>query len=333
MPNLKKWAPYSFTAGMLGVFLLAAGAPAWGSPHSPLPVHFLKRAGIFLIFFNQGVVLQREAVRSGFSQWKLHLLVQAAVFIWAPFLTGILLWLAHPVFDQADLRFGFLFLSFLPTTVSSAIVFTTLCRGNVSGAIFNCTLSTLLGVFITPFYCLSFLSIGQGADITVFLQMLANIAVGLLLPLILGQLLRKNLAPVYAQHRKSVQRFNNGVILFIVWTAFCMSFTEQIWRRITALDLGICLGGVWLLLVLTHAVIWKCSGWLKLDAASRLTALFCGSQKSLTVGLPLASILFGEVNAVNMSLLVIPLLIFHPMQLVFAGIIAPKLAVTNPPQR
>lgn len=58
-----------------------------------------------------------------------------------------------------------------------------------------------------------------------------------------------------------------------------------------------------------------------LSYADRMTLLFCGSTKSLASGVPIANILFvGH----PISLIVLPLMIFHQIQLFACAIIAQR---------
>ncbi|WFB35894.1 bile acid:sodium symporter [Kiritimatiellota bacterium B12222] len=325
--KLKALSPYAFIGGIFLALFLAALFPVLGSAESPLPLHLLKPLGIFLIFFNQGVLLPGEALRKGLLSWKLHLLTQGTLFIWAPLLTSLLLIISSSFFEQSDLRLGFLFLSFLPTTISTAVGLCTMAEGNVSGALFNCSLAAVLGVFIVPLYCLLFMQLGDtGTDIP-FGKTLGNVALSMLLPLLIGQCLRAPLIRSFTRHKTAVKRFNNGVILFIVWTAFCASFSQKVWQRVSMFDLALCVIATVCLLGITSTMLWKTSGWLHLDLPSRITAFYCGGEKSLAIGLPMSVIIFGENHAtVDLSLVVIPLLIYHPAQMILGGWLAPRFA-------
>ena len=51
---------------------------------------------------------------------------------------------------------GFLFLAILPTTISTAIVYTSVSGGDSVAATFNATLSNLLGIIAVPLWCAFF---------------------------------------------------------------------------------------------------------------------------------------------------------------------------------
>lgn len=321
----------AFVAWIFGLVVLAWAFPELGGADSVIPVALLGKIGVFLIFFNQGVQLPGEALRKGLLEWRLHLLVQLSTFVLFPVLAGAALWGASSVFDQPDLRLGFFYLAFLPTTVTSAVALTSVADGNVAGALFNCTLSSLIGVFLVPFLCVTFLGAGGGDGQVPLSGLLLSIAVTILLPTVLGQILRPVLKDLFARHRTLLRRFNNGVILYIVWGAFCQSFLREVWSRVSAFDLALTVAFVLTLLVLVSGVVWKISALAGLETASRMAAFYCGSQKSLAMGLPMSALIFGSVEGVELSLLLIPLLIYHPTQLILGGILAPRfLLLTSP---
>jgi sodium/bile acid cotransporter 7 len=62
---------------------------------------------------------------------------------------------------------------------------------------------------------------------------------------------------------------------------------------------------------------------LGLNRAAAVTAYFCGSQKSLANGLPVAQALFGSAPA--LGLIVMPLLVYHQIQLAVGSIAAKRM--------
>ncbi len=316
---------HSFVIGMVLVFVLAAIAPQWGNPDGALPINLLGLIGVFLIFFNQGVSLPGEELRRGFLEWKLHLLVQFTTYLIFPLLVGLGLWLSTAWYDQADLRRGFLYLAFVPTTVASAVALTSLAQGNVSGALFNCTLSSVIGVFLVPVLCVVFLDAGGGDGRIELGGVLTKITLTILFPLVLGQVVRRFLKDLYARHKVAVRRFNSGVILFIVWSAFCQSFLRDVWQQVGWVDLTLTGLGVIALLAAAGAWLWWGAARLGLSRESRVAAFYSGGQKSVAMGLPLSAMIFGVgAGSADLSLLLLPLLIYHTAQLMLGGWMVPR---------
>ena len=146
LPKLKvDW----FLVGIAAAMALAWVAPGPGAEGGWLHPELLTKLGVALIFFLHGLGLSTAALRAGAANWRLHLVVQGATFVAFPLLTVGLVALAGGVLSH-DLKLGFYYLGALPSTVSSSVAMTAAARGNVAAAIFNATLSSLLGVVATP---------------------------------------------------------------------------------------------------------------------------------------------------------------------------------------
>ncbi len=307
----------SFVLSIFCVVLLAGLIPEFGGPASPLPIRRLRSIGIFLIFFNQGVQLPGEELRRGLVNWRLHLMVQSAVYLIFPLLTFLLLWLAGDLLEQPDLRRGFLYLSFVPTTITSAVALTGMAGGAVSGALFNCTLSAVLGVFITPALSVAFLGAGESEGAVTLAETLLGVATTILLPLGLGQAARGLLSRFYHRHKVFFKRLNSGIILYIIWVAFCQSFLRDTWSQVPPASLLLTFAGVILILLSMSAGLWAVSGWAGFPNPVRIAAFFSGSQKTLAMGLPLSALIFPP--DMELSLILLPLLLYHPAQLILGG--------------
>src|SRR5262245_17567747 len=140
-----------FLAGMIAATFLAWLWPAPGARDGFLHPQLLNKLGIALIFFLHGLTLSPQALRAGTVRWQLHLIVQASTFVLFPLLGLALFWSLRDVLEPA-LRTGVFFLCALPSTVSSSVALTAVARGNVPAALFNATLSSLIGVFATPLW-------------------------------------------------------------------------------------------------------------------------------------------------------------------------------------
>src|SRR5882724_3657350 len=146
-----KFKPDWFLLGMVAATALAWAFPAPGAGGGWLHPEILTKAGIALIFFLHGLALSFDALKAGTLRWPLHLLVQSSTFLIFPLL-GLALNAALGDHVGPELKLGLFYLCALPSTVSSSVAMTGAARGNVAGAVFNATLSSLLGVFLTPLW-------------------------------------------------------------------------------------------------------------------------------------------------------------------------------------
>ena len=162
--------------------------PQWGSSKSPIPIDLIGSIGISMIFFFYGLKLSPEKIKSGLKNWKLHLMVQSSTFLLFPFI--VLLFLPFVKSERSEvLWLSFLFLAALPSTVSSSVVMVSIAKGNLPAAIFNASISGLIGIMITPLWMGLFLAHAT-SDFqfgAIYLKLITEI----LLPVILGLLLQR----------------------------------------------------------------------------------------------------------------------------------------------
>ena len=314
---------------LLGVVIAVAGAWLWpgiAADDGPAGGEWIRSLAVAVLFFFQGLSLAPEALYRGVRDVRLHLCSQLAIFLLSPLIMLVLLFAATPFLTDPALRTGFIYLAVLPTTVASATALTSLAGGNVSGALFNATLSNVAGVFLVPVVVFAFLV--EGADESYFLaQGLAGVVKLILAPLILGQISRKWLAEWVLGKRTTVRRVTAGLILFLIYAAFCQSFAEAVWVRVDENELIATLAVSVLFLGLLSYGCWRLGRAFRLAPESRIAALLCGSQKTLVAGLPMAVSLFAATGpgSLELSLILIPLLCYHTLQLLLAGWLVPRL--------
>jgi len=61
--------------------------------------------------------------------------------------------------------------------------------------------------------------------------------------------------------------------------------------------------------------------------ADEVTAVFCGSKKTLAAGVPMATVIFGSDPTLGMILL--PIMIYHPIQIFYSAILANRYAAQS----
>ena len=310
-----------FLPAMAGAVVLAALAPAVGATGGPLHVETVTKVGVMIAFFVYGLTLSFAALTGGAMNWRLHLAVQMGTFLIFP-IAGFGLVKVAALWMSADLRFGFIYLCALPSTISSSVALTAVARGNVPGAVFNATLSSLLGVVLTPLWLYALAGVaGAQGDLG---SSIFDIARMLVLPMALGQLCRPVLGAWAARHRAKLQLTDRCLILFLIYSSFCDSFAHKIWAgHSLTLLVGITVGSGVLFAVLVFAMV-GIARLLGFDHGDRVALIFCGSKKSLAQGVIMAKVLLAAHPAAGLVLL--PLMIYHALQLVVGGILAPRWA-------
>ena len=312
----------TFLLALLAVVALAAVFPAGGSAADVLSV--ATKIAIALLFLLYGARLSPNEALHGLRHWRLHLLVLAATFVAFPLL-GLAARALVPSVLTPDLYTGVLFLCLVPSTVQSSIAFTSIAHGNVPAAIVSASLSNILGVVLTPLLVVLLMHTTGAPRIDG--SAVLDIVVQLLLPFIAGQLLRPWLAPWVHRHALVTKAFDRGSILLVVYTAFSMSIAEHIWSTVSPWRVVAVAGVCVVLLAIMLAVTVGMSGLARLNRADATVVLFCGSKKSLASGLPMALVFFGT-GAVG--LIMLPLIIFHQIQLFVCAVIASRMSQTVP---
>ncbi|WP_329402488.1 bile acid:sodium symporter family protein [Streptomyces melanogenes] len=316
-PQPPSWLPIDpFIMTLIGTVALAALLPVSGGA-----AHVASGAStgaVALLFFLYGARLSTREALDGLRHWRLHVTVLACTFVLFPLL-GLAARALVPVVLTPDLFHGLLFLCLVPSTIQSSIAFTSIARGNVPAAICAGSFSSLAGIFVTPL--LAALLLGGSAG-GVSADSVLKIALQLLVPFASGQLLRRWVGGFLTRHKKVLGLVDRGSILLVVYTAFSEGMVRGIWHQVSPARLGALLGVEAVLLAAMLALSWYGAKRLGFGRGDRIAIQFAGSKKSLAAGLPMASVLFGAQAA----LAVLPLMLFHQMQLMVCAVIARRRA-------
>ncbi|MFE6281905.1 bile acid:sodium symporter family protein [Streptomyces sp. NPDC057877] len=299
---------------LLGTVGLAALLPARGMGAEV--ASGASTAAIAILFFLYGIRLSTREALDGLKHWRLHLTVLACTFLVFPVL-GLATRGLVPVLLTDPLYQGLLFLTLVPSTIQSSIAFTSIARGNVPAAICAGSFSSLAGIVLTPLLAASLLGSAAGGFAA---DSVLEIVLHLLVPFVAGQSLRRWLGGFVARHKRVLGLVDRGSILLVVYTAFSEGMVEGIWHQVSPARLAGLLGVEAVLLAVMLALTWYGAKALRFDREDRIVVQFAGSKKSLAAGLPMASVLFGP----QASLAVLPLMLFHQMQLMVCAVIAKR---------
>lgn len=314
----------AFTLWLLCAVGLALLFPEPAASDGILIPELTTQLGVWVIFFLQGLSLPTDELTRGYQPKRLHAFVLSWNFLWVPVVTGLVLmafgWLLSP-----DLKLGFWLLAIMPTTVASAIAFTVLANGNTANAIFSTVYSNVLAIWVVPAICVAYLATKLSVEVGL-LPLVAKLAILILVPLVFGQMIHRIEPLKSAAIATRTKWVSQAIILFIVHAAFADSVQSGFIDALSVPILLAVLGLTVLLLMLVSAVVWWSSALIKLDHGQRVAAFFCASQKSLATGLPLATSVIAASNGdVDAALVLIPMICYHPLQLVLAGVLCERL--------
>ncbi|GLX41283.1 bile acid:sodium symporter [Streptomyces roseochromogenus] len=305
-----------YVLALLATVGLAALLPARGP--AATVADGASTAAVALLFFLYGARLSTREALDGLRHWRLHVTVLACTFVLFPLL-GLAARGLVPTLLTQPLYSGLLFLCLVPSTVQSSIAFTSIARGNVPAAICAGSFSSLAGIVLTPLLAAGLL----GADAGGFsADSLVKIVVQLLLPFLLGQALRRRVGGFLVRHKKALGYVDRGSILLVVYAAFSAGMAAGVWHRVSLPHLGALLAVEAVLLAVMLLVTWYGAARLGFGREDRIAIQFAGSKKSLAAGLPMASVLFGA----QAGLAVLPLMLFHQMQLMVCAVLARRRA-------
>lgn len=311
----------SFALALIGVIVLAYFEYSPGIYEGKFTLHDVGDYGIMLIFFFYGLKLNPKQLKKDLSNWKLHLVIQIATFILFPLIVLLFMGLFGN-YGNKLFWIGIFYLAALPSTVSSSVVMVSIARGNVPSAIFNASVSSLLGVFITPIWMGIILTSGGGSyDVT---NVIIKLSLQVLLPVTVGILLHSKFGKYAHKHSNILKKFDQSVILLIVYLSFCESFAHKMFSGYGITELFLLGWAMVVFFFIIYGIITLISRFLHFNKEDYITAVFCGSKKSLVHGTVMANILFSEMVTVGVILL--PLMMFHALQLVIASMIAQKFS-------
>jgi sodium/bile acid cotransporter 7 len=229
-----------------------------------------------------------------------------------------LAWLAGRFVDSS-LAEGMIVAATVPCTLASAAVWTRRAGGNDTIAVLT-TMATSLTCFIVTPAWLTLLVGRTGGPQQEFGQLVLRLALVVVLPIVLGQVLRS--VPVV---RAWVTRGAQALTLYAQLGILAMVFIGAVacGRQIEGLGAGLApqAGSIVMMSALVatvHTVAWWTGFWsagrLGLSQADQTAVAFAGSQKTLMVGLAIA-VDFG-------GLAILPMVAYHVEQLVIDTLLA-----------
>ncbi|KAI9218174.1 SBF-like CPA transporter family-domain-containing protein [Blastocladiella britannica] len=311
-----------FLVGVVAAILLGYLFPLLGKTNGPIHAEYtIKYGAVMVVFLLSGLGLKSQVLRLAFTHWRAHLLIQCLSLVVIPAIGyGLtkLLSLAH--FDEA-LVAGLVVAVSMPTTISSNVIMTDAAKGNEAVSLINATLGNILGIFVSPLLLLIYL----GARTTIdFKSILITMPATVIGPLLVGQFLRYMFPHKVAAAAKAVNFsiLSSVALLLLVYSTFADTFSNSHF----SVSVGSVFAIIGTICVLYPSFAFFCFlvgralGFARPDVVS---IVFCGSTKTLSLGIPLIGLIYrGDPN---LGLYSLPLLVYHATQLFVGGWSVPAL--------
>uniref|UniRef100_A0A3Q2Y479 Sodium/bile acid cotransporter n=1 Tax=Hippocampus comes TaxID=109280 RepID=A0A3Q2Y479_HIPCM len=342
----KEW----FIIGIVLVILSAKVEPSFGAKGGPLkPEITISYLAVSLIFFNSGLSLKTEELTSALLHVRLHLFVQSFTLVFFPLTIWLLVRvLALTTIDQWLLR-GLQTVSCMPPPVSSAVILTKAVGGNEAAAIFNSAFGSFLvrfewrgachecvvlcnrvfffflyvvqGIMVTPTLLLLFLGSSSSVSFgSIFSQLFMTVVV----PLVVGQVCRRFLRECLERRKPPFGAVSSAVLLMIIYSTFCDTFSNANMELepTSLLMVVFIIFSIQLTFLLLTFGFSSRSG-SGFSPADTVAIMFCSTHKSLTLGIPMLKIVFAGYK--HLSLISVPLLIYHPAQILLGSVLVPTI--------
>ncbi|KAM4834113.1 sodium/bile acid cotransporter 7 isoform 2-T2 [Thomomys bottae] len=298
-----------FLVGIVVAIAAAKLRPSVGVNGGPLkPEITVSYIAVATIFFNSGLSLKTEELTSALVHLKLHLFIQIFTLAFFPATIWLFLQILSITTINEWLLKGLQTVGCMPPPVSSAVILTKAVGGNE-------------GIVITPLLLLLFLGSSSSVPFTsIFSQLFMTVVV----PLIIGQMVRRYIKDWLERKKPPFGTVSSSVLLMIIYTTFCDTFSNP----------NIDLDKVSLVLILFIIVSIQLSFMLLtfifstrnnsgFTPADTVAIIFCSTHKSLTLGIPMLKIVFAGHE--HLSLISVPLLIYHPAQILLGSVLVPTI--------
>jgi sodium/bile acid cotransporter 7 len=239
-----------------------------------------------------------------------------------------------------DFEIGLMIAAAVPCTMAAASVWTRKARGNDAVSLLVTVSTNGLCFLVTPFWLNLATRSGVQLDVG---AMVWRLVVAVLIPTLVGQMIRLSpRAAAFADQKKtSIGVAAQCCILAIVLTAACDAGTRlnsgdgsPTWSAVLL---------VWGSCIFLHLLAMGVGVWggrlLRFSAADNVAVAFASSQKTLPIGLLLATdaAIFGDPNllgpGVGIPFAVFPMLMYHASQLFIDTVVADRLAARHRPEK
>ncbi|CAF1286118.1 unnamed protein product [Adineta steineri] len=279
----------------------------------------IKSLGTIIIFLLNGCSIRSEELYETILQYRTHLFIQIFSFLVCPILFTILSTIYRFLTYQYQLSIGIKALGTLPSPVSTAAFVVRAIGGNEAIAMLNSTIGSLLGTLVTPILLYIMLGGSFSGETKSFLHVLISLSSTILIPLGIGQLARIYFPLFINRMNPYSNTINNWILLLNIYTTFCQTFKQRGSMNITLINFFILVITIFSIQMFLIFLLFSTCRQMHVRPSDTIAIIFCGSQKSLTTGMPILQMIFPENTSIT-----IPLLIYHPMQIIIGNYLTPK---------
>ena len=300
----KNW----FLVGIVVALILSTLIPQVGVALAQMKV---RTVAILLIFLMSGCTVSLGRMGRDLSRWQAHTTVFVFVYVLAP----ALFYFTSGWLGTGPLREGAFLLAVLPTTISSCVVYTLASGGRVSTALLNAVGLNLLGLFLSPFLLSVFIGANEGIDWHLAGRSILNLTWLALLPFVVGQVAARMSDEVSVKVKRVQSKLAQLCVLMIVFTAFSESSAEVL-EGLRAMGFAVLyfVAGHLVLVALAMAAVRV----IRFRPDEATAVVFCSTQKTLVLGIPLA---YSYFDHSKVALVLVPVLIYHLFMLSFGGLL------------
>jgi sodium/bile acid cotransporter 7 len=281
---------------------------------------------VVLIFVLSGMGIKTEEFGKAFQRLRFNAYVQAFNF---GAVSGIAYGFSRLMLAAgalpSSLADGMVVCSCLPVTVSMVMVLTKSSNGDEASAVFHAAFGNMLGIFLSPALIALYLGVDGETDVG---AVTIKLVLRVLVPLLVGQFLRRFVPPArnfVDENSAKFKKLQEWLLVFIVYTVFCETFLAG--SDATAGEVGIMIAMQGGMLVLVMILAWTSLGVLfRNEPKLRATGLFVCTHKTVALGIPLINSMYSDAAPALVGMYTLPLLVWHPMQLLLGTAVAPRVA-------
>ncbi|XP_006436613.2 probable sodium/metabolite cotransporter BASS4, chloroplastic [Citrus clementina] len=180
----------------------------------------LSKFSTFAIFIVSGLTLRSGEIGAAAEAWPVGIFGLFSILLFTPYFSKLIL---QVQLQPQEFVTGLALFSCMPTTLSSGVALTHLAGGNSALALAMTIISNLLGIMIVPFSISKFIAAGVGISVPTK-QLFKSLVLTLLIPLILGKVLRESitgLSEFVDQNRKLFSKIS-AIFLSLVRRSPCI---------------------------------------------------------------------------------------------------------------